>query len=78
MRLPRHAELWLVPYVADRCTSAFGESWVSSHESVADDCRGSRFEPLRGQEASLATGLERTMRVWKEAMAGDCAIGSHR
>jgi hypothetical protein len=61
MHLPRHAELWLAPYVADRCRRLLtpGPRPTKVWLTIAD-----HFEPLRGQ-ASLATGLER-VRVWRD------------
>jgi hypothetical protein len=61
MRLPRHAEIWLVPYLKDRLRKTIGPRrpkrlWVA----IAD-----HYEPL-GTGASLQTALRRVTR-WRES-----------
>ena len=60
MNLPRHAEIWLLPYLKDRLRKSMRSTkpkraWVA----ITD-----HYEPL-GKNESLATGLERVAR-WRE------------
>ena len=61
MHLLRHAEIWLVPYLTDRCNRLLdnGPRPTQLWLLIAD-----HFEPLRGK-ANIGTGLER-VRMWRQ------------
>lgn len=71
MKLPRHAEIWLVPYLVDRLRKSVRtvkprRAWIA----ITD-----HYEPM-GMGASLETALER-VALWRDKwprIAGDCPL----
>ena len=61
VNLPRHAELWLVPYLADRCLRMMTPSPAPARVWLAIT---DHYEPLRGN-GSLTLGRER-VKAWRE------------
>jgi len=61
MKLPRHAEIWLAPYVSDRLR----KTWRRSKPKRAWIAITDHYEPL-GKSDSLETALSRVAR-WRDA-----------